>query len=307
MLPLFLKNFKTNKQARNMSKHRKTRKDKLQDTLPWWKKLLRMTGIDIPPQGSAAPKASASKHIEDKFASRIRPEDYEELYERLGYRFQNYTLLRQSLTHRSFVNESGDPDIEDNEKLEFLGDSIIGFVISDFLYRKFPRFREGDLSRVKSHVVSEPFLALIARELDLGSFLLLGKGEAASGGHEKNSLLSNCYEAVVAAIYLDGGIQAAWDFLIRCFQVRIETLIDNQHILDHKSLLQEHSQERFSCTPLYRLRQITGPDHDKTFEVELLIKREVFSVGTGKNKKEAEQSAAKAALKKMNINTGKIR
>lgn len=245
--------------------------------------------------------------LEEKFAYRIREQEYEQLYHNLGYRFQNYTLLRKALTHRSFVNEFGDPAIEDNEKFEFLGDSVLGLVISDFLFQTFPRFREGDLSRVKSHVVSEPFLAEIARDLDLGTYLLLGKGEAASGGHEKNSLLSNCYEAVVASVYLDGGIEAAWAFLLRCFQERIETLIEQQHILDHKSLLQEHSQEIFNCPPVYRLRRIIGPDHDKTFEVELLIKKEVFSVGTGKNKKEAEQSAAKEALTKLNISTGKIR
>jgi ribonuclease III len=243
-----------------------------------------------------------------KTAQRLkRKADYTRLQKRLGYQFRNISLLRQSLTHRSFANESGDPKIEDNEKLEFLGDSVIGFVISDLLYQRFPRFREGDLSRVKSHVVSEPFLARLARELDLGAFLLLGKGEAASGGHNKSSLLSNCYEALVAAIYLDGGIEPAWDFLIRCFKERIESLIRNRRILDHKSLLQEHSQELFNCIPFYRLRRIKGPDHDRTFEVDLIIKGEVFSVGAGKNKKEAEQSAAKSALSKLNINEGKSR
>ncbi len=285
-----------------MQDEQKQQKEKL----PWWKKILFFPWYSKASQrglnGDYAQKGS-----EEDLVSRIRPEDYETLYKRLGYRFRDKTFLRQSLTHRSFRNESGDPAIEDNEKLEFLGDSIIGFVISDLLYRSFPRFREGDLSRVKSHVVSEPFLAIIARELELGDFLLLGKGEAASGGHEKNSLLSNCYEAVVAAIYLDGGIKPVWDFLIRCFKERIEILIENQHILDHKSLLQEYAQELFNCNPRYRLHQIIGPDHDKTFEVELIIKKKVFSVGRGKNKKEAEQAAAKAALSELNINTGKIK
>ena len=237
----------------------------------------------------------------------LHPPAYTPLQERLDYFFHDLSLLRQALTHRSFSNESGNPEFEDNEKLEFLGDSIIGVVISDLLYRSFPRFREGDLSRVKSHVVSEPFLARLARELDIGPYLLLGKGEAASGGQDKNSLLSNTYEAVVAAIYLDGGIEAAWDFLIRCFKERIEHLVHNRHILDHKSLLQEHAQETFHCTPSYRLRRISGPDHDKTFEINLFIRGEVFSIGTGKNKKEAEQSAAKAALAKLNINKRKLK
>jgi ribonuclease III len=261
-----------------------------QNTSSWWARLFHLC---VP----------WKRYRQKELARKI---DYALLQRRLGYQFRNITLLRQSLTHRSFANESGNQGIEDNEKLEFLGDSILGFVISVLLYQRFPRFREGDLSRVKSHVVSEIFLARIARELDLGAFLLLGKGEAASGGHDKNSLLANCYEALVAAIYLDGGIESAWDFLNRCFKERVEHLIENRHILDHKSLLQEHSQEVFNCVPRYRLRRITGPDHDKTFEVALIIKGEVFSVGTGKNKKEAEQTAAKAALSKLNIYEGKV-
>lgn len=266
----------------------KTRKN----ILSWWTKILY-----------SVRKKTFRRGVKRSAAARKCSEvDYGLLQKRLGYKFRNLVLLRQALTHRSFANESGDPEFEDNEKLEFLGDSIIGFVISELLYQTFPQFHEGDLSRVKSHVVSEPFLARLARELDLGTFLLLGKGESASGGHRKNSLLSNCYEALVAAIYLDGGIKPAWNFLIRCFQERIEFLIRNRRILDHKSLLQEHSQEMFNCIPLYRLRQITGPDHDRTFEVTLVIKGEVFSIGTGKNRKEAEQAAAKAALAKLNIN-----
>ncbi len=267
---------------------------------PWWKKILFfLPGEDVP---------SAQKRADKKLAARIRPEDYQTLYKRLGYHFRDYRLLRQSLTHRSFMNEAADPAIEDNEKLEFLGDSVLGLVISDFLYRNYPRFTEGDYSRIKSHVVSEPFLAEIAKKkLDLGSFILLGKGEAASGGHEKNSLLSDCYEAVVAAIYLDGGMRAAREFLLLCFQDRIETLVQEQHILDHKSLFQEHAQERFSCIPRYKLRRILGPEHDKTFEIEIRIKKEVFTTGTGKSKKEAEQAAAKAALEKLNISRGRIK
>ena len=266
---------------------RKTRKN----TLSWWAKILHY-----------ARRKALQRSVRRAAAKKCSEVDYTLLQKRLGYKFRNLAFLRQSLTHRSFANEADDPRFEDNEKLEFLGDSIIGFVISELLYQTFPQFREGDLSRVKSHVVSEPFLARLARELDLGDFLLLGKGEAASGGQKKSSLLSNSYEAVVAAIYLDGGIEPAWDFLIRCFKERIEFLIRNRRILDHKSLLQEHSQEMFNCIPLYRLRRITGPDHDRTFEIALMIKGEVFSVGTGKNRKEAEQAAAKAALSKLNIN-----
>ena len=258
----------------------------LTKTFPWWKRIVQRV-------------------FRRRYARNFAEVDYNLLQKRLGYRFHHIRLLRQALAHRSFANESGDPDIEDNEKLEFLGDSVMGFVISDLLYHSFPRFREGDLSRVKSHVVSEPFLARLAREIDLGAFMLLGKGEASSGGHEKNSLLSNCYEATVAAIYLDGGIEPAREFLIRCFKERVESLVYNRHILDHKSLLQEHAQELFRCIPHYKLRQVHGPDHERTYEVDLYIKGEIFSVGTGKNRKEAEQGAAKAALTKLNIKKGK--
>lgn len=255
-------------------------------SLPWWQRLVQ-------------------RFFKKQFPPNFVEVDYDLLQHHLGYRFQHVSLLRQSLTHRSFANESGDPDREDNEKFEFLGDSVLGFVISDLLYHCFPRFSEGDMSRVKSHIVSESFLASLARELDLGSFLMLGKGESYSGGHEKSSLLANCYEAIIAAIYIDGGIEPVTEFIVTCFKERVETMVHNRHILDHKSLLQEHAQELFHCVPHYRLRRATGPDHERTFEVDLIIKGEVFSVGTGKNRKEAEQSAAKAALAKLNISEGK--
>ncbi len=259
-------------------------------------------------QKGAAPLSAEEdrkRQYEELLASRMRPEDYDGLTQHLGYQFQNKQLLYDALTHRSFMNEFAGIVREDNEKLEFLGDSVLGLMISEFLYQRYPRFTEGDLSRVKSHVVSEPFLALLAREIELGTFLFLGKGEAASGGHEKSSLIADCFEAVIAAIYLDGGMEGAKSFLLRCFQTKIETLVEQQHILDHKSLFQEYAQQHFGATPRYKLHQIVGPDHDKTFEIELVLKKEVFSVGSGKSKKEAEQSAAKAALDKVNVYTGK--
>ncbi len=238
-------------------------------------------------------------------SKRLAEVNYHQLQQNIGYQFHNLRLLRQALIHRSFANESGDPRIEDNEKFEFLGDSVLGFVMSDFLYHAFPNFREGDMSRVKSHVVSEAFLAKLAREIELGSFMLFGKGEASSGGHKKDSLLSDCYEALIASIYLDGGIEPAREFLMRAYKERVETIVYDRHILDHKSLLQEHAQELFRCMPRYRLHRAIGPDHERIYEMDLYIDGEVFSVGTGRNKKEAEQNAAKAALGKLNINEGK--
>lgn len=273
-----------------------------QTTPSLWTRFLSLFRRGVPPLSA---EEERQRQYDELLASRMRSEDYDALTQHLGYQFQNKQFLYDALAHRSFMNEFAGIVREDNEKLEFLGDSVLGLVISEFLYQRFPRFTEGDLSRVKSHVVSEPFLALLAREIELGTFLFLGKGEAASGGHEKSSLIADCFEAVIAAIYLDGGMEAAKGFLMRCFQEKIETLVEQQHILDHKSLFQEYAQQHFGATPRYKLQQIVGPEHDKTFEIELLLKKEVFSVGTGKSKKEAEQSAAKAALDKVNVYTGK--
>jgi len=227
--------------------------------------------------------------------------NYEVLQEHLGYRFNNPQLLQQALTHSSYVNEIDYVEAEDNEKLEFLGDALLGFVISDLLYRNYPHFREGDLAKLKSYVVSEPFLAELAKELALGECLLLGKGEKASGGREKSSLLANSFEALVAAIYLDGGVEKAREFICNRFNGKIQKLVEEHQILDHKSLLQEHTQMVFNCVPVYHLISKSGPDHDKTFEVQLSIHDKIYSIGRGKSKKEAEQMAAKQTLMKLNV------
>lgn len=227
--------------------------------------------------------------------------DYKVLGEYLGYQFKNPRLLQQALTHSSYVNEIDYVEAEDNEKLEFLGDALLGFVISDLLYSNYPHFREGDLAKLKSYVVSESFLAELAKELSLGDYLLLGKGEKSSGGREKNSLLANSFEALVAAIYLDGGVEKAREFIHNRFNDKIQKLVEEHQILDHKSLLQEYTQMVFNCIPSYHLISKSGPDHDKTFEIQLSIDGKVFSIGRGKSKKEAEQMAAKQTLMKLNV------
>jgi ribonuclease III len=227
--------------------------------------------------------------------------NYEALQECLGYPFNSIRLLKQALTHSSYVNEAEYVETEDNEKLEFLGDALLGLVISDMLYTDYPHFREGDLAKLKSYVVSEQFLAELARELCLGDYLLLGKGEKASGGREKSSLLANSFEALIAAVYLDGGIERAREFIYTRFNDKIQKLVQEHQILDHKSLLQEHTQMMFNCVPVYQLLSKSGPDHDKTFEVQLSIGDKIYSIGRGKSKKEAEQMAAKQTLMKLNV------
>ncbi len=227
--------------------------------------------------------------------------NYEALQEQLEYPFNNLQLLLQALTHSSYVNEVDYVEAEDNEKLEFLGDALLGFVISDLLYTRYPHFREGDLAKLKSYVVSEQFLAELAKELSLGDYLLLGKGEKSSGGREKNSLLANSFEALIAAVYLDGGLEKACEFIYNRFSDKIQKLVKEHQILDHKSLLQEYTQMVFNCVPVYHLISKSGPDHDKTFEVQLSINDQVYSIGRGKSKKEAEQMAAKQTLMKLKV------
>lgn len=235
-----------------------------------------------------------------------------ELSERMGYRFQDLSYLKQALTHKSFAHEvtarekrtkRKDPgsslpsDFPDNEKMEFLGDSLLGMIISEHLYRSYPGYQEGKLSRLKSVVVSESVIARKARALGLGVMLRLGKGEKASGGEKRSSLLGDSLEALIAAVYLDGGLEACREFVRREFQDEIERVVHDRHEKDYKSLLQEAVQSRHHKIPVYRVRRTSGPDHQRTFEVTVSIKGETQGVGRGKSKKEAEQKAAREAFR----------
>jgi len=215
------------------------------------------------------------------------------------HRFKDPELLERALTHKSFANENRVP--AHNERLEFLGDAVLGLVISEHLIKNCPDSSEGDLSRLRASIVSEPALAAVARRIGLGSFLLLGKGEELTGGRDKDSLLANCLEALIASIYLDAGNTAVEKFVIRFFEEIIKKTCTAGSTLDYKTELQELCQERLKQLPEYRIVSETGPDHQKQFEVELSVKGEVCGHGIGKSKKEAEQRAAKEALKKLRI------
>lgn len=211
----------------------------------------------------------------------------------LGYTFRSPELLEQALTHRSYVNES--PAEADNERLEFLGDAVLDLIVSEALMERFPSAKEGRLSQLRAYVVSEGGLAQAAERMGLGPALRLGRGEELSGGRSKPSLLADAMEAVVAAVYLDGGFEAARQVVWRLLELPDEQV----HAGDAKSTLQQRIQADHRATPEYRLVQEVGPDHDKTFVVEVHLQGERLGAGVGRTKKEAEQRAAAQVLASM--------
>jgi ribonuclease III len=217
----------------------------------------------------------------------------ERLQERLGVRFREIGYLERALTHRSAATENSQ---ESNERLEFLGDSVVGLVISENLFRLFPHYSEGDLAKSKAYVVSETALAEAAQNLGLEEFLVLSPGEAATGGRRRRSILADAFEALIAAIYLDCGIRQAKRVVRNALRDAVQMVSTNEHRGDYKSALQEQTQARARKAPLYRIVSEEGRDHEKTFLVEALVGEQVIGAGTGKSKKEAEQSAAQNAL-----------
>lgn len=219
-----------------------------------------------------------------------------ELEEKLGHGFRDHTLLLQALTHKSYSNENRDWRIEHNERMEFLGDTVLDFMISDLLMRLCPESPEGDLSKLRSVIVSEANLSKVARKLGFGSYLLLGKGELQTGGRDKSSLLANALEAAIAALYLDGGIEAARSFIRTQFEDDIKEMAESGRTFDYKTELQEHCQSAFGELPSYIVVSESGPDHLKVFEVEISAGGAPLARAVGKSKKEAEQNAARLAL-----------
>lgn len=217
------------------------------------------------------------------------------LEQALRYQFSNEHLIEEALRHSSYVNEQTDSDMRDNERLEFLGDAVLSLVVGHILMTAYPQMHEGELSRIRANMVNETQLAEIARSLDLGSQLMLGKGEMQSNGWEKNSLLANAMEAVIAAVYLDSGLEAAARLIEHLFEPLVRsapTLTTGQ---DNKSRLQEAVQSTIKAIPKYQVIQESGPDHDKTFTVSMTV-GDIQSEGTGKSKKTAEQEAARKGL-----------
>lgn len=220
-----------------------------------------------------------------------------EFEQRIGYTFTKREMLRRALTHKSYSHESKDVDVRHNETFEFLGDSVLGFVIGDLLFNHFPELDEGALSKMKAFLVSAPSLAAKARMYGMGDVILLGVGEEKTGGRRKDSLLANLFEAMIAAVYLDGGIEPARALIERSFLEDIRS-IDEQDLLfhDYKTALQELAQGKGLPLPEYNVVAEVGPDHDKTFIVEVRMGG-LATRGEGSSKKEAQQQAAKQALR----------
>ena len=220
-----------------------------------------------------------------------------ELEKAIGYRFKNITLLQNALAHSSYANERWHDSLRSNERLEFLGDSILGMVVAEHLYRNFPDRPEGDLSRMRADMVCERSLAQIAERIGLGKHLLLGNGEEASGGRTRDSILADAVESILAACFLDGGMEAARNF-INTF-VLTDVPVRKLRNTDSKTALQELVQQKKNQTLAYALLEESGPDHDKHFVVQVSLNGTVVGIGEGKSKKRAEQAAAHEAIGKL--------
>lgn len=221
---------------------------------------------------------------------------WSELEQGLGYTFRNSDLLRNALTHSSYANESRRV-APDNERLEFLGDSILGFVTADALYRQFPEKPEGELTRIRADLVCERNLAKVAAAIRLGDYLLLGKGEESGGGRSRASIVSDAMESVLAAIYLDGGYEAAKEVILRLILGDVPE--DKPQVADYKTLFQELVQRTKNQAIHYVLVGEYGPDHDKHFDMEAILNGKIVGTGSGSSKKRAEQAAAKSAIQKL--------
>ena len=215
----------------------------------------------------------------------------------IGYRFQNIQLLHNALTHSSYANERWHNSLLSNERLEFLGDSVLGMLVAEYLYHNFPNRPEGELTRMRADMVCEQTLAAAANRIGLGSHLLLGHGEEQGGGRHRNSILADAMESVIAACFLDGGIEAALK-VVQQF-ILVEVPVTKLHNADYKTKLQELVQQKKNQVLSYRLAGQSGPDHDKQFDVEVSLNGSVVGSGSGSSKKRAEQMAARSAIEKL--------
>ena len=215
----------------------------------------------------------------------------------IGYQFHNISLLQNALTHSSYANERWHNSLLSNERLEFLGDSILGMLVAEYLFRTFPDRPEGELTRMRADMVCEKTLAAVANSIHLGDHLLLGHGEEQGGGRSRNSILADAMESVIAACFLDGGMEAALRFIQRF--ILVEVPLTRLHNMDYKTQLQELVQQKRNQVLSYTLAGETGPDHDKQFEVEVSLNGNVVGRGKGSSKKRAEQDAARAAIENL--------
>ncbi len=219
------------------------------------------------------------------------------LEKHIGVIFKNKKLLENAFIHRSYLNEHKAHSLVSNEKLEFLGDSVLSLITSMYLYSRYPTLQEGDYTEIKSAIVKTGSLADAARELQLGKYLFLSKGEEAGNGRENTNILADCFEALIASIFIDKGFNVAYDFVLTyLFGSNLDRIVETKQYLSAKSLLQEKVQARYKQTPDYRTLREDGPEHNRTFTVSVFVKNKEVGTGNGKSKKEAEEQAAKQAL-----------
>jgi len=227
--------------------------------------------------------------------SELKIEDPKEFSQRIDLPFENFLLLSRALTHRSFLNENPEA-IEDNERLEFLGDAILDFVVGAWLYNHFPEMAEGQLTRFRAALVNTDTLGLFGQEIDIGGALKLGKGEEENGGRSRMAMLCGSFEALIGAIYLDQGIPAVEKFMEGFLEPASEKILENHQDRDSKSLLQEWAQAQTFSIPFYRVIKEEGPDHNKTFTIEVSVNGKIIGKGQGRSKQEASKTAATSAL-----------
>ena len=225
--------------------------------------------------------------------------NFEELEKNLGFRFKNPNLLREALTHRSYLNEFKKQQIQSNERLEFLGDAVLSFIVSDWLFKKFPGFTEGKLTNLRSNLVKTTSLTQIAQRLKVGEYLLLSKGEKETQGQKNPTLLANTLEAIIGALFLDQGLKATEIFIWENFEALLKEVMRSGRLKDYKSLLQEKIQAQSGQSPIYKTIKEKGPEHKKIFTVNVLAKGEILATGAGKSKQKAQEEAAKQALENL--------
>ena len=258
--------------------------------------------VSVPGQAAGHARDLIRSHLDEAAAAEVRrlSDTLGPLEERIDYHFRDLGLLEHALTHRSRAHEDASGGVIDNESLEFLGDAVLGFVMADMLFHRYPTHSEGYKSKVKASIVSATALTRLAEDIDLGRFVLLGRGEEKTGGRQKHAILADSYEALIAAIYLDGGVEAAREFIVSQFGPLISAAGDHaaeaSFTEDWKSALQEWLQAEGRGLPNYRVAAAEGPDHRKRFDVEVLVGGAVSGRAEGRSKKDAEQQAARAAL-----------
>ena len=234
--------------------------------------------------------------------SEARMEQLDSLQDHIHFKFSDIKLLNKALTHKSYANENSE-QLQHNERLEFLGDSVLDILVSDYLVNQYSEFAEGTLSKIRAAVVNETCLARLAKNIKLGNYLLLGRGEDLSGGREKASILADTFEALAGAVFCDGKFDAASNIFLPLLIEEITKTAQSWSFRDFKSDLQEYTQNKLVCIPSYKVVREIGPDHAKKFEVIVIIKNEVEGKGFGRSKKEAEQAAAKMAMENYSKNS----